>query len=104
MGDDPKSSDNPTRAGAWHAHLLLAWSCPRCGAKTRSGRPCRSAAMRNGRCRLHGGASPGAPEGERHGMWKLGLRSRAVIEQRRAERALLREIRRELEALGASDS
>jgi len=36
-------------------------NAPRCGAKTRSGAPCRSAAMPNGRCRMHGGGSPGAP-------------------------------------------
>ena len=30
-----------------------------CGAKTRAGSPCRSPAMRNGRCRMHGGASTG---------------------------------------------
>jgi hypothetical protein len=28
-----------------------------CGAKTRSGQPCRSAPMANGRCRMHGGTS-----------------------------------------------
>ena len=33
---------------------------PRCGAKTRSGTPCRSPAMANGRCRMHGGKSPPA--------------------------------------------
>src|SRR5690625_3921632 len=32
-----------------------------CGAKTRSGRPCRNRAMANGRCRLHGGKSTGPP-------------------------------------------
>jgi hypothetical protein len=31
----------------------------RCGAKNRRGVPCRSPAMRNGRCRLHGGLSTG---------------------------------------------
>jgi hypothetical protein len=31
----------------------------RCGAKKRDGTPCRAAAMPNGRCRLHGGATPG---------------------------------------------
>jgi hypothetical protein len=30
-----------------------------CGAKTRKGTPCRCKAMRNGRCRLHGGCSTG---------------------------------------------
>lgn len=29
-----------------------------CGAKTRSGEPCRKFAMPNGRCRLHGGKTP----------------------------------------------
>jgi hypothetical protein len=31
----------------------------RCGAKNRRGEPCRCPAMRNGRCRLHGGLSTG---------------------------------------------
>ncbi|MDO8729281.1 MAG: HGGxSTG domain-containing protein [bacterium] len=31
-----------------------------CGAKTRSGDPCKSPGMKNGRCRQHGGASTGA--------------------------------------------
>ncbi|MDB5966479.1 MAG: hypothetical protein JWQ72_2979 [Polaromonas sp.] len=29
-----------------------------CGAKTRSGGPCKTAPMQNGRCRMHGGATP----------------------------------------------
>ena len=29
-----------------------------CGAKTRSGAPCRSKTMPNGRCRMHGGSTP----------------------------------------------
>lgn len=29
-----------------------------CGAKRRDGKPCRAWAMSNGRCRMHGGASP----------------------------------------------
>src|SRR5690625_653287 len=33
----------------------------RCGAKTRSGKTCRNWAMPNGRCRMHGGKSTGAP-------------------------------------------
>lgn len=31
----------------------------RCGARTRSGLPCRRWPMPNGRCRLHGGCSTG---------------------------------------------
>lgn len=29
-----------------------------CGAKTRNGTPCKSRAMANGRCRMHGGTQP----------------------------------------------
>jgi uncharacterized protein YjcR len=64
----------------------------RCGAKTRAGHPCRSAAMPNGRCRMHGGTSPGAPKGNKN-AWKHGLRS----SEYRAMRLLLRSMRRELE-------
>lgn len=32
-----------------------------CGSKTRSGQPCQSKAMSNGRCRMHGGTNKGAP-------------------------------------------
>lgn len=32
---------------------------PRCGAKTRGKTSCKSPAMKNGRCRMHGGTSTG---------------------------------------------
>ena len=35
-----------------------AKSLPLCGATKRDGEPCRKLAMKNGRCRLHGGATP----------------------------------------------
>ena len=44
---------------------------PRCGARTRNGSECQSPAMPNGRCRMHGGKSPGAPKGNRN-AWKHG--------------------------------
>ena len=34
-------------------------AAPRCGARTRSGECCRQPAMKNGRCRMHGGLSTG---------------------------------------------
>jgi hypothetical protein len=35
---------------------------PRCGAHARqTGAPCLGWAMKNGRCRMHGGKSPGRP-------------------------------------------
>ena len=52
----------------------------RCGARTRSGTPCKGPAMANGRCRMHGGTSTGprSPEGlanSRRARWKHGLYS-----------------------------
>jgi hypothetical protein len=82
-------------------------NAPRCGAKarTRGGVPCRNAAMPNGRCRLHGGASTGprTAEGKRRAAqanWKHGKRSQATIAARRAARAELRRIAEETKQLG----
>ena len=48
---------------------------PRCGAKTRSGHPCRSPAVRGRRrCRMHGGTNKGPPKGNRN-AFKHGNRS-----------------------------
>src|SRR5215467_13712299 len=46
--------------------LVRANAAPRCGARSkRTGKPCRAAAMPNGRCKVHGGKSTGprTPEG-----------------------------------------
>lgn len=37
-----------------------------CGAKTRSGEPCKSRAMANGRCRMHGGNATATHKGNRN--------------------------------------
>ena len=64
---------------------------PRCGAKTRSGKPCqRIGNKRNGRCKLHGG-NAGAPSGERNGAWRHGNTTKEAKAQRREIRGLLRE-------------
>ena len=60
----------------------------RCGARTRSGDPCRSPAMPNGRCRMHGGKSPGAPKGNRN-AWKHGYYSAETMAVRKLVRQLL---------------
>ena len=73
-------------------------NAPRCGAKTRSGAPCKGAAMPNGRCRMHGGPSTG-PRTEagkaaiRASRTKHGRYSQASIQQRREVRSLLRTLR-----------
>jgi uncharacterized protein YjcR len=65
---------------------------PRCGAKTRTGTPCRSPAMTNGRCRMHGGKSPGAPKGNANAR-KHGFYSAEAIANRREISALIREMK-----------
>ena len=71
---------------------------PRCGAKTRRGTACQCPAMRNGRCRLHGGLSTGpkTPEGIeriRRAATKHGRSSQAAKAERRHLSQLLRDSR-----------
>ena len=66
---------------------------PRCGARTRKGNPCRSPAMANGRCRMHGGKSPGAPRGNGNAL-KHGRYGAAAIAERRELVALIRSMRK----------
>lgn len=90
-----------------------AWPGQRCGAKTRSGTPCKNPAVSGkARCRMHGGRSTGArtPEGRaklralhlKHGgsttEAKAEARRRAQIG--REVRAELRDIEREAIATG----
>jgi uncharacterized protein YjcR len=48
--------------------------------------------MTNGRCRMHGGKSPGAPKGNKNAL-KRGLYSAEAIANRRKIGALLRAAR-----------
>lgn len=66
----------------------------RCGAKTRSGKPCMAPAVSGKkRCRMHGGAAgSGAPIGNQNAL-KTGLFTREAIEERRALQDLMRSAR-----------
>ena len=68
---------------------------PRCGARTRSGFPCRSPAVSgNKRCRMHGGArGSGAPRGNKNAL-KHGAYTKEARERRAGMRSLLREARK----------
>ena len=64
----------------------------------RTGKPCRGAAMPNGRCKLHGGKSTGprTPEGlerSRRANWKHGHFSREAKAERSRLRAALLTLR-----------
>jgi len=72
-------------------------SSQRCGARTRSGKPCASPAVSGKkRCRMHGGAyGSGAPRGNKNAL-KHGLYTREAIAQRRQLRHLIRQSRNTL--------
>jgi hypothetical protein len=63
--------------------------CQKCLARTRSGKECQSPAMPNGRCRMHGGMSTGAPKGNRN-AYKHGRYTAATIADRQVIRELIR--------------
>jgi hypothetical protein len=64
------------------------------GARTKSGKPCRSPATKKGRCRLHGGASgSGGPLGKRNGQYRHGERTKAAIAEQQKFSALLKMLR-----------
>jgi hypothetical protein len=76
------------------------WASRRCGAKTRSGAPCRAPALRGKRrCRMHGGApGSGAPKGN-HNARRRGLFTGKAIAERKQIEALLGEARELLQGM-----
>ena len=92
-----RARDNPMhRLPDWRHTLPLAQSCHRCGARTRSGASCKSPAMQNGRCRMHGGTSTGPRTSEglermRRANTRHGIYSEESRRQMRAIRKLVRE-------------
>jgi hypothetical protein len=67
----------------------------RCGAKTRSGAPCKSAPVTGRRrCRMHGGADgSGAPKGEKNGNYKHGRYTQKVAATRQWLREMTKVVR-----------
>ena len=71
----------------------------RCGARRkRDGLPCQAPAMKNGRCRVHGGPSTGPKTAEglarsKRATWKHGFYSAEAKAERREARALARALR-----------
>ena len=85
-----KSPSPPRRGWLRHGNRPGDYAkAPRCGAHTRSGGCCRQPAMKNGRCRMHGGLSTGPRTAEglaraRRARWKHGFCSAETRELRRA--------------------
>jgi hypothetical protein len=89
-------TDNPVRP----TDTTAVSQANRCGAKTRSGAPCKSAPVTGRRrCRMHGGApGSGAPRGSRNGNYKHGRYTAEMV----AARQWLREATRMLHELNQS--
>jgi hypothetical protein len=83
-------------------HLAVAHAGPRCGAKTRAGRPCRSPIVRGRkRCRMHGGAAgSGGAKGERNGRYTVGRFTHEAKARRREAREFLAKLRELISAAG----
>jgi len=71
---------------------------PRCGSKTRSGKSCKSPAMKNGRCRMHGGKSTGPPKGNQNAL-KHGFYTHDSIAHRRSVLQLIKDSQTLLEEI-----
>ena len=70
-------------------------SSQRCGAKTRSGKPCDAPAVHGKRrCRMHGCApGSGAPKGNKNAL-KHGRYTREALAERRHFRGVIRQARK----------
>jgi len=82
-------------------------AAPRCGARSRAGCACRQPAMRNGRCRFHGGKSTGARTAEGRARCARarrthGFYSAETVALRRVATTMLRRNRDLLAALRGS--
>ena len=91
-------TNDPMRQADIARRLANMAKAPRCGARTRTGRPCRQAAVRGrARCRMAKGS--GGPSGARNGNFKHGLWTPESKRLRIAARKKLREVRRFLREL-----
>ena len=80
---------------------------PRCGAKTRSGQPCRKYSMSNGKCRNHGGLSTGPKTAEglersRKANWKNGRYSQEAKRERKILKDFLQKCRKTIKEIKCS--
>ena len=62
MSEDTTADNTPVQPAEPPSQPITTRQTPTytrfCGARTRRGEPCRSPAMHNGRCRMHGGSTP----------------------------------------------
>ncbi|MEN6373392.1 MAG: HGGxSTG domain-containing protein [Smithella sp.] len=82
---------------------MFSLALPRkfCGARTRTGGMCRQPAMRNSRCRMHGGKSK---SGKEHGRYKHGMKTKEMIEFKRQMRTVLRTAQEMIADISSQDN
>jgi hypothetical protein len=90
VGTPAQSRNNPMQSKL--PQRLKMHLSPRCHARNRNGTRCRSPAMANGRCRMHGGKTKGAPKGNSH-AFKHGRYTAEHIAERRHFAELVREMK-----------
>ncbi len=77
---------------------------PRCGAKCkRTKQPCKAPAMANGRCRMHGGKSPGPPKNNKNSFKNGRFTAKAIAERKRIC-CLIKETNRIIEEINVTDN
>jgi hypothetical protein len=87
------TSSHPRNTGPMRASL-------RCGARTRSDKPCQSPAVHGKRrCRMHGGAAGSGPPRGNQNARRHGLYTREAIEERQQVQDLLRQSRIQLKQM-----
>ena len=89
FGKNTKINPMHSSSTHWTKGLQAFAAAKRCGANRKAGGACLSPAMENGRCRMHGGASPGAPLGNRNAL-KHGHTTASGLITRRLLRDTLR--------------
>jgi hypothetical protein len=100
-GGEPKSAETPHVCRCSHGWLKYGnapydiRNVKRCGARNRRSTACGSPAMRNGRCRLHGGLSTGPKTAEgieriRRAKTRHALYSAAAMAERHRFRTLFK--------------
>jgi hypothetical protein len=95
----PAAGESPRPAGARAdaAAVERMLASPRCGARTRSGVPCRAPAVAGkARCRKHGGAAGSGGQAGNRNAWKDGLYSAEEKARRRRIMEFVRECNRVL--------
>jgi hypothetical protein len=87
-------SSDPMNARGQNQQPVQFQTARECGARTKSGKPCRSPATKKGRCRLHAGASgSGGPFGKGNGQYRHGERTKNAIAEQQKFGALLKMLR-----------